>query len=887
MLGGQTPCALRGASVRFPRFVRPAAVATAALVLAAPPASAADTSPDPDVLGFPAGLTCVGTTVSGAMRVHSSKFSAGRIQLMYNVGGNKFDKVLATRNFIVTKGNVDYPFSIDISTAPAGTVNFVAIGTAGEDVVDTAQSKGLRAADCTRPTERDTTAPTTEISLPATPPWGWYADSVPVTFTASDGGSGVDKTYYSVDGGPEQEWTGVFDHTLGGSHTISYWSVDVAGNEEPHKSQQFKVDTASPTIEGTRTPAANGSGWNNTDVKVSFTCADADSGVVTGGCTPGTPLTNEGADQWVRGTVTDNVGKTSSTTVADINIDKTPPTLTAVRKTPSNAAGWSRRDVTVDWVGSDTLSRIDPRSQPGPSIMTGEGADLRATASIKDLAGNTGQGSISGISIDRTQPTITGAIVRSDGAPRSANAAGWFRTQVRVRYEASDSLSGVQQKSGDTVLLDDGAGLSATGTARDKAGNTSSVTVSGIKIDSQAPQTTASNLCDEQHGWCKGESATVNLAAQDQSGLSGVKEIRYAVNGAKEQTASGANTRVTVPLAAGTVEATVEYYAVDNAGNAEAKRAVSLFFNDTAPTVSHTLAPEANAAGWNNSDTTVHFSAKDAGSGVDAATVTPDVKVTDETSGLTVHGTAKDLAGNTGTDDVTVRLDKSAPVISAAVEDGRKGANGYYTGPVTVGFTCSDTLSGVATCPADVFLASDGEDQKVTGEAIDNAGNKASATVAGISIDSTKPEITVAGVKASYTLGEATGIRCTATDATSGVNADGCKVTVSDGTSNGVGTFTYNATATDRAGNVATTSGEYKVLYAWSGFLQPINDTAHDLGKGVSVFKGGSTVPVKFQLRNAAGQVVQGDNVQWMVPAKGSRITAGVDDSQYQAPATR
>jgi len=203
-----------------------------------------------------------------------------------------------------------------------------------------------------------------------------------------------------------------------------------------------------------------------------------------------------------------------------------------------------------------------------------------------------------------------------------------------------------------------------------------------------------------------------------------------------------------------------------------------------------------------------------------------------------------------------------------------------------VGFKCDDTLSGVAECPADVVLATDGEDQEVTAEAVDNAGNKASATVAGIRIDSTKPEITVAGVKASYTLGEATGIRCTAVDVTSGVDGDGCKVTVSGGTPKGVGTFTYTATATDRAGNVSTTTGEYKVLYAWSGFLQPINDTAHDLGKGVSIFKGGSTVPVKFQLSNAAGQVIQGGSAQWLVPAKGSRITAPVDENQYQTPAT-
>ena len=46
------------------------------------------------------------------------------------------------------------------------------------------------------------------------------------------------------------------------------------------------------------------------------------------------------------------------------------------------------------------------------------------------------------------------------------------------------------------------------------------------------------------------------------------------------------------------------------------------------------------------------------------------------------------------------------------------------------------------------------------------------------------------------------------------------------------------------------------VLYRWDGFLQPINDTAHDLGP-MSKFKTGQTIPAKFVLKNAAGAAVQ------------------------------
>ncbi len=135
---------------------------------------------------------------------------------------------------------------------------------------------------------------------------------------------------------------------------------------------------------------------------------------------------------------------------------------------------------------------------------------------------------------------------------------------------------------------------------------------------------------------------------------------------------------------------------------------------------------------------------------------------------------------------------------------------------------------------------------------------------------------------------------CTATDNSggAGIDADGCKVTVTGGKANGVGTFTFTATAKDKAGNVATLTGSYKVVCRWDGFLQPINDTAHQIGTtpsgtSISVFKAGSTVPVKFQLKKADGTPVQANaDPAWANPQKGSLTTASVDESVYTEPAT-
>ena len=68
--------------------------------------------------------------------------------------------------------------------------------------------------------------------------------------------------------------------------------------------------------------------------------------------------------------------------------------------------------------------------------------------------------------------------------------------------------------------------------------------------------------------------------------------------------------------------------------------------------------------------------------------------------------------------------------------------------------------------------------------------------------------------------------------------------------------------ATSCAGAVAPNyaasyvQGTLKVVFAWNGFLQPINDTASDRPQQ-SKFKLGQTVSVKFVLRNAAGAAVQ------------------------------
>lgn len=817
------------------------------------------------------------TTTASAEGQHQNGWYGEPVSVTLEGSDNLFDNV---STFYSVDGGAEQTYSGPFTYGTEGTHS---ISFWSQDGAGNIEDAGL-------PLELkiDTTAPTTSKTYPISTGSGWYAVSgIPFAFAAQDGAdrSGVAATYFTIDG-QQHDYTELYTAKLStGSHDITFWSVDVAGNVEGEQSFVVKVDTIAPDITGAQSPAANKYGWNNTNVEVKFTCSDRDSGIDgVAGCAGDTILKNDGAGQTVRGDAVDVAGNRSTTDFGPVNIDTVKPTLNGVPEKP-NAAGWYNDDVVVTWVGDDALSLIDPASQPAPSTITGEGSNLGAgPVTIKDKAGNVSDAAtVSGIRIDRTPPVITGA------PTAQPNAAGWYKDAVTVKFTCLDSLSGMGTCPSNEVISGDGGGQSVTGgSAFDLAGNEAAgKTVGGINVDGTAPTTTANNQCTKVNGWCTGKTANVVLTATDQAGLSGVKEIHYRIDGGAEQTAAGASKTVSVPLD-GSGEGNVSYWAVDNAGNAEPANAVALKWDNIAPTVTHSLTPNANADGWNMNDVTVHFSAKDddSGSGVDTSTITGDVVVRDETGGRVVNGSAADFAGNLGTDTVTVMLDKTQPTITASVS-GKKGDNGWYVGPVTVSFTCGDALSGVAVCPKPVTLTDNGTGQGTTSTAVDKAGNTASASVSGINIDQELPTLTARDVNvagAQYTLGTVPTASCTAVDNVSGLAS--CKVTVTGGNANGVGSFNYTATAKDNAGNTTTITGTYNVIYRWDGFLQPINDTAHQIGTSTSIFKAGSTVPVKFQLRNTGGAIVQASSAPgWMSPVMGSTTKAAVDETAYAASA--
>jgi hypothetical protein len=79
--------------------------------------------------------------------------------------------------------------------------------------------------------------------------------------------------------------------------------------------------------------------------------------------------------------------------------------------------------------------------------------------------------------------------------------------------------------------------------------------------------------------------------------------------------------------------------------------------------------------------------------------------------------------------------------------------------------------------------------------------------------------------------------------------------------------------------------GTLAIQYAWQGFLQPINDTVYHPEMNRSVFKAGSTVPVKFTITNAQGipQVATSAPL-WITPERLNTLTEPVDESVHTDP---
>ena len=189
--------------------------------------------------------------------------------------------------------------------------------------------------------------------------------------------------------------------------------------------------------------------------------------------------------------------------------------------------------------------------------------------------------------------------------------------------------------------------------------------------------------------------------------------------------------------------------AIDNAGN-QADASVTLNIDKTVPTISPLSSPAANAAGWHNADVTVSFDCQDILSGVESCTGASILST--EVAAQNVAGSVADIAGNMDSTSVNVSLDKTAPSITSTLSSPANAA-GWHKQAVTLSYVCSDTLSGIQTCPADIIVNTEGANQNITADAIDVADNSATENNT-INLDTTAPTIAITSPLAAAQLSD-------------------------------------------------------------------------------------------------------------------------------------
>ncbi len=623
----------------------------------------------------------------------------------------------------------------------------------------------------------DTAPPTYTI---VAPPANAFLNTATPTFTVTytDDSSGVDTAKFAllVDGVDRTNRLTVTatgasgtlqasDALADGTHQISVTVLDRAGNTAPVVPQSFLVDTIRPTLTIT-TPAA-ASFTNNNHTPIAVTYSDSGSGIdVTS-----FQVLIDGVDHtaeftatatWASGATTaalldgahnitvnikDLAGNLTAATTP-FTVDTVPPQITILQ--PPDGIFTNAFSITV----SGTVTDIAPVTITVAGKATPVAADHTFTATVTltsdptqpitasatDAVGNASSATVN-VKVDRVPPTITATVTP---AP---NAAGWNNTNVTVTFTCADDYSGVATCPSPASVITEGANQSVIGQAVDKAGNTSSPLTVKVSVDKTPPVITAAYAPPANTaGWNMTDVTVTFVCSDTLSGIVLCPPPQIVMTQGKAQPITG--------------------IVSDVAGNT-ASATATLNIEKTAPTITATLTPAANTAGWNNSDVTVNFqctpSASDIVSCQSPVTVSTDGKnqqvngtVTDQAlSGIVqcpspttvstegakqnIVAQAMDQAGNIAAVTTALSIDKTPPTITVTATPSPNGG-GWNNSNVTVNFSCNDNLSGVASCPSEQLITTEGQGQNTSGQATDVAGNTATGSIV-LNIDKTPPTI--------------------------------------------------------------------------------------------------------------------------------------------------
>jgi len=606
-------------------------------------------------------------------------------------------------------------------------------------------------------------------------------------------------------------------------------------------------DNTGPVITPTISGTAGANGWYTSNVSVSWSVSDPESGILSStGCATSN-LTTDTAGATVTCSATNNARLSNSVSVT-VKIDKTGPTATlAITGGTLGINGWYTSDVTVHTSGTDSMS--NPVVCTADQIQSAETAGVIINGSCTNNAGLTTNAFPLSVKLDKTPPVATLTVTAG-----TVGTNGWYRSDVTVHTTGTDSISSPVVCTADQFQTTDTNGTAFSGTCTNNAGlNTNAVSLS-IKLDKTNPIITFQIRTPANvNGW-NNTDVTVNWSCTD------------AFSGAVSAATSQIVTSEGIGLSTTGV-------CTDNAGNTASDLQGGINIDKTAPTLS--LPANINTEATSPSGAAVNYSAT-VTDNLDASVTINCSPASGSTFGLTtttVSCSSTDAAGNTASGSFQVTVgDSTAPVIAPHLDvtveaTSSAGAVASYTSPTT-----SDAVDGpgTASCsPASNTTFALG-DTTVDCTASDSKGNVAIPTSFVVHVvDTTAPviaahlDITVeatssAGAVASYT-------SPTTSDAVDGPGVASCSP--ASNTAFALGDTVINCTATDANGNSAiSTSFTVHVVDTTSPVIASHSD--------ITITTNSAGTVVNYIVPNTS-DLVDGTGVASCSPVSGSLFPIG------------
>jgi hypothetical protein len=266
---------------------------------------------------------------------------------------------------------------------------------------------------------------------------GWYVSDVNLAWTVTENESPNSLAK-----------TGCVDQSITADQNPTDYSCSAssAGGSASPVTVSIKRDATAPSVSGAPTTSPNGAGWYDSDVTIDWTCSDNLSGLAAG-CPADSTISGEGRGLTASsGNVSDNAGNfTNATSSPAVDVDRTAPSVSAsTAATPISVGGtdWYKDSVTFTWSATDPLladgsagSGIASGPTPSSSTFNSTGTHS-ASSQATDNAGNTGNGNLTGVNVDASNPTF-GACPA--GGPFVLNSG----SQSVGPISASDTGSGI------------------------------------------------------------------------------------------------------------------------------------------------------------------------------------------------------------------------------------------------------------------------------------------------------------------------------------------------------------------------------------------------------------------------------------------------------------